>query len=182
MTTVLPSRLAIMTAFCNVLTTPTPTETNDTFGVLKVHRGRSILGAEVKPLPCLAVIESPITDPGVTYVGDDDEMRRDTLVFLVQGRIDDTKNDSADGFTQSTDVAYWLEAAVESRLARIQAKDKYGVPLYPDEWCLGRLITEMKIGSPVVRPPEQTVSATAFFFLPVRVGIAKQSDQPYTTV
>lgn len=181
MTTTLPSRLAIMNALCNVLRTPTPTETNDTFGVLRVFRGRAILGEEIKPLPAIAVIESPISDPAVTYIGNDLEMRRDRLTFLIQGRIDDTKSDSDNGEIQSTDIAYWLEAAVESRLARIQKTDRQGNPVYPGEWNLGNLITEMEIGSPVVRPAEKTVSATAFFFLPVRVGIAKRSDQPYTT-
>lgn len=177
-----PTRLLILKRLCDVLEVSTPGEANDTFGTLKVFRGRSILGEEIKPLPAIAVIESPITDPGVQYVGDDYEMRRDRLTLLIQGRIADDKNDSTDGETQSTDVAYWLEAAIESRLARIQATDNFGKPLYPDEWNLGKLILDLEIGAPVVRPPEKSVSSTAFFFLPVRVGIAKQSDQPYTTV
>ena len=181
MSTILPTRLAILSALCDVLANPTPGDTNDTYGIIPIYRGRAILGEDIKvSLPCCAVIESPISDPGVQYVGDDEEMRKDKLTLLIQGRCVDTLSDSADGSVQSSDVAYWLEAAIETRLARIQASIR-GIGVYP-EYRLGKLITGIEIGAPVVRPPEQKLSATAFFFLPVRVGIAKQSDQPYTTV
>lgn len=183
MTTKIPSRLAILTALCNVLANPTPGEDGDTFGVLKVYRGRAILGDDIKVDPnCLAVIESPISDPSVQYVGDGYEMRRDKLTLLIQGRAPDSMNDSADLAEQSSDIAYYLESAVESRLARVQVTNHQGDPLYPSDFQLGGLIIDLEIGAPVVRPPEAKLSATAFFFLPVRVGIAKQSDQPYTTV
>lgn len=182
MSTLLPTRLAILTALCDVLANPTPGDTNDAYGIIPVYRGRAILGEDIKvSLPCCAIIESPISDPSVQFVGDDEEMRKDKLTLLIQGRAVDTLNDSADLSVQSSDVAYWLEAAMETRLARIQANFR-GTATYPLDYRLGNLITSFEIGAPVVRPPEQKLSATAFFFLPVRVGIAKQSDQPYTTV
>lgn len=183
MSTKIPTRLAILTALCNVLKNPTPGEDGDTFGVLTVYRGRAILGDDIKVDPnCLAILESPISDPAVQYAGVDYEMRRDKLTLLIQGRAPDTMNDSVDLVDQSSDVAYYLEAAVESRLARIQITDRNGEAVYPIDYALGGLILDLEIGSPVVRPPEVKLSATAFFFLPVRVGIAKQSDQPYTVV
>jgi len=140
-----------------------------------VFRGRIILGADV-PAPALSILEAPRPDAAMDYGGEDYEARRDHLTLLIQGIVE---ND----IENPTDPAYYLEAAVEHRLSRILATNpRNGSPLYQEHYNLGGLITQIEIGAPVVRPPENNVSKTAFFFLPVRVGIVGRTDDPYTSV
>lgn len=142
----------------------------------QVFRGRILLGEEIKPLPAISIIESPRPDQAAEMLGDWDEWRAERWSLMVQGLV-------ADDPINPTDEAYYLEAAVEERLSRITATDEItGEPVYPDAFMLGRLVKSFEIGPPVVRPPEQLVSATGFFFLPIRVGIVGKTDDPYTVV
>jgi len=142
----------------------------------KVWRGRIILGQEIKPLPAISIIEAPRADTNAYFSGDWKEMRREMWTIFIQGMIEDD-------LEHPTDLAYHLAAAVESHVARIGASDRNtGNPVYPEIFNLGGLITNIEIAPPVVRPPEQQVTSTAFFFLPVRLGVATPVGQPYTTV
>lgn len=145
----------------------------------KVYRGRVLFGEESKApskLPMISIIEAPRPDAAVQHGGVENEMRKDGWQLLVQGLVED------DSFNP-TDPAYHLEAAVEVQLAKIIATDgRSGDPVHPSDYLLGGLITHLKIGPPVVRPPEDKISATAFFFLPIWVGIATPVGQPYTSV
>ena len=141
----------------------------------KVFRGRILLGEESKP-PLLAILEAARPDPHTGYVGDENDTHHDMWPILVQGIIEDD-------IENPTDPAYFMAAAVEAQLSKIIAVDaNTGHPSFPQHKDLGGLITALEIMPPVVRPPEDKVSAKAFFFLPIRMGIAISSDQPYTTV
>lgn len=171
-----PTRLLVMQRLCSLLEDE-PLEINGVMVDMKgaVARGRNIVGEEVKPLPFISIMESPRPDVA-TYAGEDASYRKDHLVLLIQGRIIDDKLNPGD-------TAYWFEAAVEERLSRIIAvKPASGKPLYPEHHMLGNLISALEIAPPVVRPPEDKISSSAYFFLPVRVGIAVRLQNPYTPV
>lgn len=175
--TTTPTRLLILQRLQTVIETATPGQTIDAFNLTgKVFRGRMLIGEEIKPLPAVSLIEAPQTDANAVFTRDYQQGRKDMWNLFVQGIIqDDPKH--------PCDAAYHLCAAVESRLARITAVDNSsGNALYPQDYLLGNLISDFEIMAPVVRPPEQNVSGSAFFFLPLRVGVAVPVGTPYTTV
>lgn len=141
----------------------------------KVTRGRNIIGDEVEPDPAaLHIIEAPRPDFAL-YAGEDAFMRKDNMMLMIQGRAVDDK-------LVPGDEAYYLAAAVEQRLARVTAIKSGGRPAYPEHYMLGDLITGLEVAPSVVRPPEDKVSKWAFFFLVLRVGIAVDIGEPYTSV
>lgn len=132
----------------------------------KVYRNRILLGADVteKP-PAVSILEAPRADLAL-FAGDWDEMRKDNWTLLIQGIV-------ADDLTPNTsDDAYYLCQDVERRLARLIAENERGMPMYPDEFLLGGIITSVEIAPPVVRPAEAQVSTKSFFYLPIRIGVA----------
>lgn len=143
----------------------------------RVLRGRIIIGADERPEPhLLSLVEAPAPEVGTFFAGDWNEQRRDTVPILLQGL-------SLDDRTYSTDDAYYLAAAAQVALAKINTEDATsGEPVYPEHFMLGGLLHSIDIGRPVVRPPESGVSQYAFFFLPVRVGISGLVGQPFTEV
>jgi hypothetical protein len=136
----------------------------------KVLRNRIIIGVQDlgDQLPLVSIVEAPRADLAI-YTGEWEQIRKDNWTLLLQGVV-------KDDFTPNTeDDAYYLCQDVERRLTRlIQTKPGTGRPLYPDEHLLGGIITGVEIAPPVIRPPEAQVSADAFFYLPVRLGVAVQ--------
>jgi hypothetical protein len=176
MTIRIPKRLLILQRLCEHITGITKAAGyHFDLDERSVHRGRNILGAEsavTKERPvAVSVIESPRPDIA-TYAGDWGEARSEWWTLLIQGQA---LNDLRD-----TDLAYFLAADVELHLSRITAtRSQTGSAKYPDAFNLGGLITGMEVAPPVVRAPEPQVSATAFFFLPVRVGVAGKTGDPF---
>lgn len=168
-----PTRLAILIALTEHLERITPDNGYDVDLSGAVFRGRSLLGADLGVRPALSILESPRPDIA-TYTGEWDSIRRDYWTLLIQGLAEDDKRNPSDN-------AYYLCAAVERHLGRIVAvRPETGAPRYPQEHLLGGLITSLEIAPPVVRPPEDRVSMSAFFFLPLRVGVAVETSRPYT--
>jgi hypothetical protein len=175
--TALPKRLVILQRLQATIETATPGQSIDTYDLTsgKVFRGRMIFGEEIKPLPAISIIEAPQTDPNTAFAGDASQGRNEYWNLFVQGIVDDDK-------LNPCDEAYKLCAAVEQRLSRITAVDSgSGNAVYPQDYLLGGLIHDLRILPPVVRPPEKTVSSSAFFFLPLRVGVSVPVSDPYTT-
>jgi hypothetical protein len=141
----------------------------------KVYRGRPLLGADAvnkDELPVVTLMESPRPDLA-TYTGEWEAVRHDQWTLLLQGLVRDDK-------INPTDHAYDLCAEVEMHLARIIAvKRSTGSPLYPLEHLLGGRIASLEIAPPVVRPPEVGISASAFFYLPMRLGVVVDSANPF---
>lgn len=139
----------------------------------RVYRGRIEFGNETE-LPALSILEAPAPDIG-RFAGQN-EARADTWTLLIQGwAVDDKQN--------PTDPAYYLAAAVEAQLARIVMEDsRSGRPIDKTNYLLGELITGIEIAPSVVRPPDTRTSSRAFFYQPVRVGLARSVGQPYLSV
>lgn len=137
----------------------------------KVFRGRTEFGDE-QLLPALSILEAPTPDIG-TFAGAF-EARNSSWVLLLQGWAKDDK-------LNPSDPAYYLQAAVESQLAKVNAKSANGLrrALYPEFYLLGDTITQLEIGPPVVRPLDKSTSSRAFFYQPIRVGIAEYVGEPY---
>lgn len=134
-----------------------------------VFRGRNEYGKN-DPLPMVSILEGKGSDIG--QFTDESLIRKDTWTLLLQGFVDDDKKNP-------TDPAYALLADVERRLSDIVALDKLGKPEYPGVYMLRGLITSLMLASPVVRPPEEGLSSKAFFYLPIRVGLAVNLKQPW---
>lgn len=135
-----------------------------------VFRGRAFFGTG-DPLPMVSILEGKGSEFG-EFADDNSSKRKDDLIIMVQGFVEDDKNNP-------TDPAYRLLSDVERRLSDIIATDVQGKALYPGVYNLRGLITYFRMASPVVRPPEEGLSSKAFFYLPVRVGLAVDLTQPW---
>lgn len=171
----IPLRLAILQRLSEHLEALTPANGYSCDLAGRVIRGRIVIGTEEaagSKLPLLSILESPRPELAL-FTAEWGSMRSEHWTLLLQGLVrDDLRN--------PTDPAYVLAAEVEEHLARIiDVRAETGNPRYPNEHLLGGLITSLDIAPPVVRPPEHGVAATAFFYLPVRVGIAGKVGQPY---
>lgn len=161
----LPKRLAVIVALQNLLS-KISTADGDKFTLAgKVYRNRVLLGAEVTERPpILAILEAPRPDIA-SFAGDENSYRRDSWTLMIQGIAADNRKDS-------TDDVYYLCQDVERRLSRIQETKDSGNPKFKDDYMLGGMITSVEIAPPVIRPPEAGVANNAFFYLPIRVGMA----------
>lgn len=145
----------------------------------RVVRGRNIIGDETEA-PFLSLLDAPRPDTP-EYAGTN-QMRKDDWTILISGIATDNKANPSDN-------GFWFVAAVEERLGLVVDVHKArGTPLYPEHYMLcdgnldKQLITKLEVAPPVVRPPEDKLSSKAFFFLPIRVGIAGAVGKPYTSV
>lgn len=138
----------------------------------KVYRGRTVFGEEV-PNPFIAILEAPrqINPNGG---GSAKLMQDEDWTLLIQGFAEDNP-------THPTDPAYEFLAWVQMRMARITTEKKSGARggEYPDEWRLGGLVAEVRYQIPIVRPGNDDVSGTAYFYMPISVGTVTDLTNPF---
>ncbi len=138
----------------------------------KVYRGRLEFGEEVVE-PFIAILEAPrqINPDGGGVTG---LILKEDWTLLIQGFAADDKR-------HPTDPAYELLGWVQKRMAMItQTKPNGGRGgLYPDEWRLGGIITDIAYQIPIVRPGRDDVSGTAYFYMPISVGVVTDISQPF---
>jgi len=135
----------------------------------RVFRGRTVIGADF-PVPMLSILEGKATDYGV-FADLNQTVRKDSWLLLLQGYVQDDP-------VNPTDPAYTLLNDVELRLSDIVSLNERGLPKFPGVHLLGGLITSLTVAAPVVRPPEDGLSAKAFFYLPLLVGMASDISKP----
>lgn len=135
-----------------------------------VFRGRTEFGPN-DPLPAVSILEIPRPEVG-DFSGTENLTHKEEWMLLVQGWIQDDK-------INPTDPAYGLGAAVQQRLSDLIATKKNGAIANPDIYRLNGLVTCLYIGPFTVRPPQAQVSSTAYFFLPLRVGVVTDVSQPF---
>lgn len=170
-----PTRLVVLQRLCALLEPVTYEYTGQTFSLDgAVFRGRQLIGEESKPLPVISILEAARPDVP-QYAAEEQQRMTDRWQLLITGMC---QND----LLNPTEPAYFFSAAVLQRVSRIIAVKPNGNPKYPEDFHLGELITGCEISPPVVRPPDDKASAVAFFFLPIRVGIATEFAEPYTSV
>lgn len=170
----IPFRLEVLKRLTALLEATTGDDHNDQpFSLVgKVYRGRIEFGQDTV-LPAVSILEAPAPDIG-RFAGANEAMA-EKWTLLIQGwALDDKENPS--------DPAYYLAAAVQAQLARIVDLDDAGRPVDKPAHLLGKLVTDFELGPYVVRPFDTKTSSRAFFYLPVRVGLARNVNQPYLSV
>jgi hypothetical protein len=130
----------------------------------KVFRGRAAFGKEA-PETMLSILEAPRSDIPAT-AGMNTVAKSEEWMLLLQGW---TKDD----VLNPTDPVYALVDVVERRLSEIIVTRAHtGKPLYPASYMLGGLLSSFSYGPPMVRPPTEGLSPKAFFYMPLRAGLA----------
>lgn len=130
-----------------------------------VFRGRAKFGQD-DPVPIISILENPRPNPP-SAGGKNAEAHIEQWSLLLQGWTKDNDDNP-------TDEAYLLLAVVERKLAEIiSVNGTSGRPTNPSAYLLGNLISDLELGSPVVRPPEENVSQYAFFYMPLTIKIAR---------
>lgn len=165
-----PTRLRVLKSLTALLETITVANgyKNDLAG--KVFRGRTLFGDD-DPIPMVSILEVPIA-PDTFFVQVDSGVNYGSWDLVIQGWAKDDK-------VNPTDPAQILQADVTSCLAK--HKEQFGTDRRGDCKLLGMgdIVTDMRIGIGVVRPPDEHVSAYAYFWLPLRLTVAEDMDMPY---
>lgn len=132
----------------------------------RVLRGRVAYGAD-DPLPMLAIVEDPkqlerdaVPDNETASLGDWD--------LLIQGFIKDDP-------VHPTDPAYFLAADATAKLAEAKADIRNILGLGSKK----PMVEQLHIGAPVIRPPDD-ISATTYFWLPVRLRLVEDTANAFT--
>lgn len=138
----------------------------------RVFRGRTVFGDEINP-PFVVILEAP-RQPFADVAGEERAVRKDTWRLLIQGFAPEDVNNPLD-------PAYALLAAVELRLSRLVAqKGNGGGAVFPAEYKLGKKVSGIEFTNPIVRPPDNDVSDTAYFYLPVTFQVVSDMEAPFT--
>lgn len=131
----------------------------------RVHRGRLIL-TEEDEVPCLAINEPP-QEPDLNVAPHGGSEVETKLTVLIQGFVDDDRDNP-------TDPAYHLLGDVQKRLAQERTRTR-GY----DILGMSHRVMALDMGQGVVRPPDEVVSDTAFFWLPVTLTFGEKLNDPF---
>lgn len=138
----------------------------------RVFRGRTTFGDEVRP-PFIAILEAPrqLVAEGR---GEAKTSQKWDWQLLIHGFAPDYPK-------HPTDPAYEMAAHVEKRMARLIQQESSGAgPTYPQEFKLGRLVSDVLFKNPIVRPPDNDVSDVAYFYMPVTFEFVADMVSPFT--
>lgn len=176
-----PFRLEIMFRLVDLLKTITPANgyVNDLSDIAgppakaRIYRGRAVFG-EDDPSPMISIIEPPVPHDQLDGA-DDSPYSAGEWPMILQGW---TKDD----FIHPTDPGAILLADVRKCLTIHRRNNKYTLfglgSRSPDVQGTGNSVDKLNIGIGVVRPPDQ-ISATAYFWLIIRITIAENLEKPY---
>lgn len=170
-----PLRLRVQKALTACLEAVTPTN-GYTFDLsASVFRGRTLFG-ETDPLPMVSILEAPEA-PDQLPSGSDNTKALGDWDLLLQGFVEDD-------LANPTDPAHKL--AAEVRRALVGERRKRDLILVDSGNTLGirgpngvSRVADMKIGAPVVRPPDGEISAKAFFWMRLTLTLAEDLENPY---
>lgn len=128
-----------------------------------VYRGRSLMGEESGPI-ALSITEVPREGYGEWAA--DEQARKEMWPLQLIGRC-------PQDHPHPVDSCYELLEAVELVLGRVVAETEAGDKRYPLDYHLGFTegITKFEFGPGVVLTHREEASS-AFFYLPIRVGLA----------
>ena len=163
-----PVRLRVLKNFTGILKEINTANGYHTELNEQVYRGRVIFG-ENDVIPLLSLLEVPIpleqTPPPA-----DSEFSSGGWELMIQGFVEDDDENP-------TDPAHYLMADVKKRLAKEKRK---ALEMEPEKgiFGLGNFVTGLRIGSGVVRPPDE-ISAKAYFWLLVTLDMVEDLSDPY---
>lgn len=180
--TAVPKKLRVLKKLTALLEGINPTNTDPATGDPyaldlrgKVFRGISVLTVDAAE-DTISILEMPRQE--ITSAIGTGLVRNDQWMMMLQGwPADDPDNPS--------DSAYLLSAMCEQRLARIALEKSNGRgPLFPEDFMLGKHGDEYELTTftflpGVVRPPEDTASRLAMFYMPLVLGVKVNVADPY---
>jgi hypothetical protein len=169
----IPLRLEILTALTALVETISPINgyINDLSIAGSVVRGRLLIG-DSEVLPMVAFNEPPMAIEPLPAASQNPS--RDTSWdILIQGWIDDDP-------AHPCDAAYVLAAEVGQIIALEKTKPsgRPGQGNGPNFFGFGPKIIDLRIGAPVVRPPD-TTSKTACFYQMLTLQIVEDMTKPF---
>ncbi|UVK46820.1 hypothetical protein BPNPMPFG_002530 [Mesorhizobium sp. AR07] len=171
-----PFRLRLLKAVSAQLKTITPangylhdlSDYTDSAGRVaeRVFRGKTVFG-DNDPRPALAVLEDPRVKDGHNGTGNSPAAVNE-LRILVQGFVTDDKD-------HPLDPAYQLSAEVITALVKAK-KDTHNIFGFGYQ---APCVMNLSIGQPVHRPPDDEVSAVAYFLVGVTFTLAENLETPF---
>lgn len=135
-----------------------------------VFRGRLRYGHN-EPIPMVSILQAPNLDIETNDAGKG-RQRTTEKTFLIQGWV-------ADDFDNPTDPAHELLAEVKYALGQILDMEGEHFMLQSYSNSGEGLISNIRISSGLVRPPEATISDKAYFWLPILVTLVEDLSNPY---
>lgn len=161
-----PLRLRILEALTSALEEITVANGYATTLTGAVFRGRNVFG-DTDPLPMVSILEAP--DPVNPFASPPDSGdQKGAWVLIIQGWVEDD-------LANPTDPAYVLLADVCKRLSLEKLKNRDFAMFGAD---LGKKITNMTLGTRVVRPPDDA-STKAYFVLSISLDVVESLTDPY---
>lgn len=162
--TKMPRRLHILRALTDHLRTITPDNgyQHDLSGA--VFRGRAAFGSG-DPIPMVSILQSPRNDPPTPTPGHG-QGQYGGLDLLIQGF-------AADDHEHPTDPAELLLADVKMALGELKEKIQAAKRMH---W---QGIEGIEVENGICRPPNEEISAVAFFWLSIRVMYTDNLKDPY---
>lgn len=134
----------------------------------KVYRGRVVFG-ENDPIPLISILEVPIPldqiPPPV-----DSEFSTGGWELMIQGFVEDDPENP-------TDPAHYFMADVKKRLA-LEKRKALAMVASEGIFGYGNFVVGMRIGSGVVRPPDE-ISAKAYFWLTITLDMVENLADPF---
>lgn len=170
-----PFRLQVLDRLTDLIRTVTPA--NGFFYDLSaeeaVVRGRLFIGDD-EPVPMVALNEPPLAIEQIRSAPQNPNSAGDWDI-LIQGWAKTSLGENG-----GTDNAYVLAAEVRQVLASEKKKPsgRPGSGSGPDFLGFGPKILDMRVGAPVVRPPDET-SAKACFYLILTLQISEDMTKPF---
>jgi hypothetical protein len=133
----------------------------------RVLRGRVAYGSD-DPLPMLAIVEDPKQlERDAVPLRETDASPGD-WDLLIQGFIKDDP-------VHPTDPAYFLAADTVAKLTEAKKEVRNILGLGSKK----PTVDQLHIGAPVIRPPDD-ISATTYFWLPVRLHVVEDPANAFT--
>lgn len=184
-----PFRLRVMKVLTEIIESVQPSDSNSATTASEglpqyrnnlagaVFRGRNMFGTN-DPVPMVAILETPIA---LDQIEPPEEAPKSTGLWdiSIQGFCQDDKRNPTDpAYVLAADVIMAL-AYAKTQPARDRARTGKASPL------LGILapngnpaILDLRIGSPVCRPPDD-ISGKSYFWLQITLELAEDLENPY---
>jgi hypothetical protein len=134
----------------------------------KVFRGRGAFGRN-DPLPMLSILEDPkqlTEDEALPHTS---AATQSEYNLIIQGFIQDDS-------VHPTDPAHFLMADVKARLHALRAVRYDILGFGAKKPC----VTDIMVGSGIIRPPDIDISEKAWFALPVRLCLVEDGSNAFT--
>jgi hypothetical protein len=170
-----PFRLRVLKALTAQLQTITPDNPDFTYHFdvsQNVFRGRSRYGDE-DPLPLISILEPPLAIERVKSQPDNSDSTGEWDLLIQGWAEDDPANPTDPAYTLVADVLSCLAQAKLQKQGRTSNIFGLGAGFGSPSGIL-----DMRLGAPVVRPPDET-SAKSCFYLIVTLQIAEDNRQPF---